>query len=111
MRAKLKFFNLEQEDLEESQARIQKKVLNKGPRFASRGAKPGQEQDQFEEMMAIEAEFGSLFATAEEMKAEDVKENSVWYSLFQTIAKKKKKPLYDKLLTCINKKKESDQKT
>ena len=90
MRAKLKFFNLEQEDLEESQARIQRKVHMKGPRFASR-ASPGQGKDQFEEMMAIEAEFGSLFATAEEMKAEDVKENSVWWKLFQTIAKKKKK--------------------
>ena len=90
MRAKLKFFNLEQENLEESQARVQRKVLMKGPRFASRGS-PGQGKDQFEEMMAIEAEFGSLFATAEEMKADDVKENSVWYKLFQTIAKKKKK--------------------
>ena len=88
MRAKLKFFNLEQENLEESQARIQRRVTMKGPRFASRD---NEGKDQFEEMMAIEAEFGSLFATAEEMKAEDVKENSVWYRLFQTIAKKKKK--------------------
>ena len=60
--------------------------------------------------MAIEAEFGSLFATAEEMKAEDAKENSVWYSLFQTIAKKKKKAQYEQMINCINKKKESDQK-
>ena len=61
-------------------------------------------------MMAIEAEFGSLFATAEETKAEDAKENSVWYSLFQTIAKKKKKAQYDYMIQCINRKKESDQK-
>ena len=96
--------------MEESQARIQKKVHTKGPRFASRGSNPGEGKDQFEEMMAIEAEFGSLFATAEEMKAEDVKENSVWFKLFQTIAKKKKKAQYEELISCINRKKESDQK-
>ena len=70
IREKLKFFNLESESLNESRIKIQKKVTISSSRFgprtsnmAIRKEEPGQKTyfNPFEEMMAIEAEFGSIF--------------------------------------------------
>ena len=73
IREKLKFFNLEKESLEQSKKRIIEKVSQTGTRFGPRESNMSTKKEgntgkstrynPFEEMMAIEAEFGSIFTS------------------------------------------------
>ena len=44
----------------------------------------------FMEMMAIEAEFGSLYESQEAQRQEQARNNSKWYPFFETISQKNK---------------------
>jgi len=44
----------------------------------------------FMEMMAIEAEFGSLYESEEAQRQEQARNNSKWYPFFETISQKSK---------------------
>jgi len=94
IREKLKFFNLEHESLETSKRRNIEKVSTTGTRFGPRASnmsmiKEGGQQkfyNPFEEMMLIEAEFGSIFASQESKALEEAKNSSKWYPLFETLS-------------------------
>ena len=94
IREKLKFFNLEHESLDVSKKRIVEKVSHTGTRFGPRTSnmsmiKEGGKQklfNPFEEMMQIEAEFGSIFASQESKALEEAKNSSKWYPLFETFS-------------------------
>lgn len=45
----------------------------------------------FEEMMAIEAEFGSIFQSQESLRMEEARNKSKWYPLCEMISQKNKK--------------------
>ena len=69
IREKLKFFNLEKEDLKITKRRIQKRMSNMGQRFDYSDSPTKGKEDSlnpFEEMIAIEQEYGSLFASSQE---------------------------------------------
>ena len=96
IREKLRFFNLETETLEASRKRINKKVAMTTTRFGPRSSnmaykKSGPEEkavqyNPFEEMMAIEAEFGSVFSSHESLILEEGRANSKWYPFFESIS-------------------------
>ena len=101
IREKLKFFNLESETLESSRKRIQEKVRETSTRFGPRSSNMSKTKgsgenskpsyyNPFEEMMLIEAEFGSLFASKDEVEQEAARNSSKWYPLFETISQKRK---------------------
>lgn len=118
VREKLKFFNLETEDLDASRQRIAEKVAKKSDRFGSlksnmverKGAtaedgKPVM-YNPFQEMIAIEAEFGSIFADDEDALLAKAREESRWYPFLEHISKKKKKKDFEKIIEDANKRKE-----
>ena len=72
IREKLKFFNLENENLEATRKRIVDQLSTTATRFGPRASNMSKKNDRegkpinynpFEEMMMIEAEFGSIFAS------------------------------------------------
>ena len=94
IREKLKFFNLEKESLDQSRKRIAYKVRQMSTRFGSRHANmvcvEGEQKNPFEEMMAIEAEFGSIFESKEQAARDIGRQNSRWYPLFEQLTQKDK---------------------
>ncbi len=73
LREKLKFFNLEKEDLAITKKRISKRMSNIGQRFmdaenSAKGKGGGAVSNLFSEMIAIEQDYGSLFATKEDLE-------------------------------------------
>lgn len=92
IREKLKFFNLEKETLEHSRKMISKKVSKTATRFGPRASNLSKKYDNdgkqtqynpFEEMMAIEAEFGSIFESHDEAQLEQMRNKSKWYPMFE----------------------------
>ena len=117
IREKLKFFNLESETLESSRKRIQEKVRETSTRFGPRSSNmsktkgPGENSkpsyyNPFEEMMLIEAEFGSLFASKDEVEQEAARNSSKWYPLFETISQKRKFDTFSNIIKVAQKRKE-----
>ena len=117
IREKLKFFNLENESLEESKKRITDKVSTTGTRFGPRASNMKMQKESkdgektkffnpFEEMMAIEAEFGSIFASQESVRLEEAKNASKWYPLLESISQKRKYQTFSKIIDEAQKQKE-----
>ena len=116
IREKLKFFNLENESLEQSKQRIIEKVSATGTRFGPRasnmskkkeGAGKGSMYNPFEEMMAIEAEFGSIFASQESMRLEEAKNASRWFPLFETISQKRRAENFERMVQVAQEQKDA----
>lgn len=115
IREKLKFFNLEKESLEASRQRIIEQVSQTATRFGPRASNMSIKQDKagksikfnpFEEMMMIEAEFGSIFASTESMRLEEAKNASRWFPIFDQISNKKKQENWQKIVSEAQKQKD-----
>jgi len=57
-------------------------------------------------MMAIEAEFGSIFNASEEYQLEEARAKSKWYPFLDLVSRKKKKNDFTRVIEDANKRKE-----
>ena len=73
------------------------------------GAKQPTYFNPFEEMMMIEAEFGSLFDSHEDLRLEKARNASKWFPLLETIQFKGKEDKFGKILDAALKTKEASQ--
>ena len=103
--------------MQTSRQRIAEKVAKKSDRFGSLESnmqvKKGADGDgkpvrynPFQEMIAIEAEFGCIFEDDEEEVLRKARENSRWYPFLEHISKKKKVKDFAKIVEDANKRKE-----
>ena len=125
IREKLKFFNLEHEDLQTSKERIREKVNRMTTRFGpiSSNLIPGKQTSNmrdggvdadmynpFKDMMSIEAEFGCIFTTEEEKQLEIGRTNSKWFPLLEAMTRKKKHKNFVAIIESAQKRKEQKNK-